>query len=129
MLMAKTMPQPDRALRVHLGLIAGLAAATLVLGFRPAWILDAGYRCQMQLLFGLRCPFCGVTRDLAAILRGMPPSFNPCSWLVLVVVYLAYPVTFFVAWRKGRLDVFHSPALRGGVAAALAVMMVLNNLR
>ena len=113
----------------HLWIVAGLAAGTLLLAFRPEWVLHAGYRCGMQLLFGLRCPFCGMTRDFAAILHGHRPAENPCSWFALLVVYVVYPVALAAAWRTGRLDVLRSRAVHGGVAVALAVMLVLNNLR
>ena len=129
MLMPKTTQRLDGALGMHLWLIAGLAAVTLVLEFRPGWIVDAGYRCQMQVLLGLRCPFCGMTRDFAAILHGARPVLNPCSWFAALMVYVAYPAGLVVAWRRGRLDVFHSSALKGGMVAALAVMLVFNNLR
>lgn len=129
MLKPKTTQRLDAALGIHLWLIGGLAAATLVVALRPGWILDAGYRCQMQVLFGLRCPFCGMTRDFAAMLHGAKPVLNPGSWFAALVVYVLYPVGLVIAWRRGRLDVFHSSALRGGMVAALTVMLVLNNLR
>ena len=129
MLMPKISQRVDPALRAHLWLIAGLAAATLVLLFRPDWIVDAGYRCQMQMLFGLRCPFCGMTRDFVAILHGARPALNPSSWLAAAVVYGVYPITVAMAWRAGRLDIFRSAGLKSAVVAALVVMTVLNNLR
>lgn len=127
--MPKTTQRLDPALGIHLWLIAGLAAATLVLAFRPGWLVDAGYRCQMQVLFGLRCPFCGMTRDFAAMLHGAKPVLNPGSWFAAVAVYVIYPVGLAVAWRRGRLDAFQSTALRSASAVVLVVMLVLNNLR
>ncbi len=129
MLKPKTTQRLDAALGIHLWLIGGLAAATLILAMRPGWIVDAGYRCQMQVLFGLRCPFCGMTRDFAAILHGARPALNPCSWFAAAVVYVLYPAGLAVAWRRGRLDVFQSMALRSATAVVLVVMLVLNNLR
>jgi hypothetical protein len=126
--MAKTRARLDGALGTHLLLIAGLAVATLVLALRPGWIVDAGYRCQMQILLGLRCPFCGMTRDFAAILHGGKAGLNPCSWLAAVVVYVVYPASVAFAWWAGRLDVFSSKAMKSGVVLGLAVMLVLNNL-
>ncbi len=74
MLMPKSTQVMEPALGTHLWLICGLAAATLLLAFRPGWIVDAGYHCQMQALLGLRCPFCGMTRDFAAMLHGAKPD-------------------------------------------------------
>jgi hypothetical protein len=127
--MPKNIQRFDPALGTHLWLIVGLVAATLVLAFRPGWIVDAGYRCQLQVLFGLRCPFCGMTRDFAAILHGARPALNPCSWFAAAVVYVMYPAGLAVAWRRGRLDAFRSMALRNAMAVVLMVMLVLNNLR
>lgn len=119
----------DLTLRTHLWVIAGVATATLVLALRPGWILDAGYSCQLQILFGLRCPFCGMTRDFATMLHGARPVLNPSSWFAAGVVYVIYPAGLIVAWRRGRLDAFRSTALRSAMVAALVVMLVLNNLR
>jgi hypothetical protein len=106
-----------------------MIAFTLLLALGPQWVLHAGYRCQLQLLFGLRCPFCGMTRDFAAMLQGERPTLNPCSWLAAVVVYGLYPVAVLVGWRRRRLQFFHGATVKYGVLTALAAMLVLNNLR
>jgi hypothetical protein len=129
MLMPKTALRVDRELVPHLWMLAAMAVATTVLAVRPDWVVHAGYRCELQMLVGLRCPFCGMTRDFAAMLHGDRPALNPCSWVAALVVYGVYPVAALVAWRAGRLDVFHSEAVRRAAMAALAAMLVLNNLR
>lgn len=60
----------NRELRPHLLALAGVATGTLVLALWPQIVLRAGYTCELQAIFGLRCPFCGMTRDFAAILHG-----------------------------------------------------------
>jgi hypothetical protein len=127
--MPKTAQRVDGQLASHLMVLAGLVVATLVLKIWPHWVVDAGYRCGMQLLLGLRCPFCGMTRDFAAMLHGQRPSLNPCSWVAAVLVYVIYPTAVLAAWRKRRLDWFYCRTSRCGLAVALAVMLVLNNLR
>ncbi len=104
-------------------------ACTVVLAFWPQDVTGVGYRCVIDSLFGIRCPFCGMTRDFAAILHGTRPALNPCSWLAAIVVYVVYPAAVLVAWRTRRLDWFYGRALGYGVVVALAVMTVLNNLR
>jgi hypothetical protein len=127
------MPFPlrriDPKLKPHLAALAAILAGTLLLVCWPQTILQAGYRCGLQLLFGIRCPFCGMTRDFAAILHGDRPTENPCSGLAACAVYLLYPASVLAAWKTGRLDVFHSRAARGMLAVALVFMLLLNNLR
>ena len=129
MLMPRAAPRLDRGLIPHLGVLAGLVVATVLLVVWPDWVVHAGYRCELQALTGLRCPFCGMTRDFAAMLHGGRPTLNPCSWVAAVVVYGVYPVTLAVAWRTRRLDVFRSEAMRRGMVVALGAMLVVNNLR
>lgn len=129
MLMPKTAQRVDGRLAPHLIVLGALVLATLVLELWPHGIVGAGYRCGMQLLLGLHCPFCGMTRDFAAILHGQRPTLNPCSWAAAVMVYVVYPTAVLAAWRKRRLDWFYCRASRCGLAVALAVMLVLNNLR
>lgn len=129
MLMPQTALGFDRELIPHLWVLAGLVVATVVLAVWPDWVVHAGYRCELQALFGLRCPFCGMTRDFVAMLHGERPTLNPCSWAAAIVVYGVYPAALAVAWRAGRLDVFHSEVVRRGMVVALGAMLVVNNLR
>jgi hypothetical protein len=129
MLMPQTAPRVNRELVPHLWVLAAMAVVTVVLAVWPQWVVQAGYRCELQMLVGLRCPFCGMTRDFAAMLHGQRPVLNPCSWVVAMVVYVVYPAGVLVGWRRGRLNFFHGAAVKYGVMAALAAMLVLNNLR
>jgi hypothetical protein len=119
----------DPKLATHLCVLAGLAAGTLLLVCWPQAVLHAGYRCGLQMLLGIRCPFCGMTRDFAAILHGQRPTQNPCSWFAACAVYLLYPAAVIAAWKSNRLDVFSSRAAHAAVALVLAAMLVANNWR
>jgi Protein of unknown function (DUF2752) len=129
MLMPRTGLRVDRELKPHLWMLAAIAAGTALLAAWPQWVIHAGYRCELQMLMGLRCPFCGMTRDFAAMLHGRRPALNPCSWVAAAAVYGVYPAAVLVGWQRKRLDVFYSRAVRSGVVVALAVMLVLNNVR
>jgi len=122
-------PRVDRELVPHLCVMGAIAVCTVALAVWPEAVVHTGYRCGIQVLLGLRCPFCGMTRDFAAMLHGELPTQNRCSWIALLVVYGVYPIAVLVARRRRRLHWFYGRALRCGVAVALAVMMVLNNLR
>jgi hypothetical protein len=127
--MLRTALRVDRVMAPHLWVLGAMLLSTLVLAVWPQSVLHAGYRCGMQMLLGLRCPFCGMTRDFAAMLHGKRPAENPCSWIAAPVVYVVYPVAVLLAWRRKRLDWFYCRALACGVAVALLLMTVLNNLR
>jgi hypothetical protein len=127
--MLRTRVRLDGQLNPHLWMFAAIAACTAMLAAGPQWILQAGYRCELQTLAGLRCPFCGMTRDFAAMLHGARPEQNPCSWLAAVVVYFVYPAAVLVGWRRRRLQFFHGAAVKFGVMTVLAAILVLNNLR
>jgi hypothetical protein len=119
----------DPQLASHLLVLAGLAVGTLLLACCPQAILHAGYRCGLQMLVGIRCPFCGMTRDFAAILHGGRPTQNPCSWFAACAVYLLYPSAVIAAWESRRLDLFYSRSTTAAVAVVLALMLVANNWR
>jgi Protein of unknown function (DUF2752) len=127
--MRSLLPRANPDLLPHLLALAGLAVSTLLLVCWPQPILHAGYRCGLQMLVGVRCPFCGMTRDFAAILHGGRPTQNPCSWFAACAVYLLYPAAVMAAWKWNRLDLFYSRAARAAVALVLAVMLVMNNWR
>jgi hypothetical protein len=117
----------DPELRLHLAVMTGMFMCTAVLALDPQWLLHADYRCQLHMLSGIRCPFCGMTRDFVAMLHGSPPAQNPCSLFAAIFVYGLYPVAVFAAWRAGRLEWFHSAAVRCGVVVVLSIMLVANN--
>jgi hypothetical protein len=117
----------DPQLLPHLLVMGLIVMGTLVLMYAPQWVMQADYRSMLQTLLGIRCPFCGMTRDFAAILHGGRPALNPGSWMAAGVVYGVYPIAVLAAWRTGRLRWFHSKTARGIVGIALAVMMLANN--
>jgi hypothetical protein len=109
-------------------MLALLAAATLVLRVRPEWVLGLGLHCGLETLFGLKCPFCGMTRDFAAMLHGHRPALNPASAFMACVVYGVYPVAVAAAWRRRRFDWFSKPWVYRVLAVCLVTMFLLNNL-
>lgn len=129
MLMLRNRARVDPQLLPHLTVLAGIALVTAVLLVWPRVVLGTGYECVLHAVFGIRCPFCGLTRDFAAILHGQRPVENPCARLAAMVVYGVYPAAVAMAWRRKRLDVFYGRTVRGGVVVALAAMLVINNLR
>ncbi len=105
-----------------------MVAATVVLRFHPEWVLGLGLHCGLQQMFGLKCPFCGMTRDFVAMLHGRRPMLNPASPFMAFVVYGVYPVAVAMAWRRGRFDWFSKPLVYRVLGICLAAMFLVNNL-
>ncbi len=122
------MMQDRETILKHIAILAGIAVATVVLRFCSAGVLQYGPSCFLRTYLHMNCPFCGMTRDFVAILHGKQPSLNRFSWCAAATVYLVYPLLFCWAWSKRRLSYFHHPVVYKSIAAALVVMMVVNNL-
>ena len=112
----------------HLAVLASMLGATLALELWPRQLTTLGNRCVMSLVFGIRCPFCGMTRDFALMLHGHAPVNNPSSWLALVAVYAVYPAMLLWAVRTGRTNIFSNPVISRALLAAVGMMWVANNL-
>jgi hypothetical protein len=112
----------------HVGVLTCMAASTAVLYWRPEWVLRLPLACVMRSWLGVRCPFCGMTRDFVDILHGRSPTLNVFSWPVAVVVYVVYPLMVLWLWRRRRLDWFFRPVVRRAVAVGLVLMFAVNNL-
>ena len=119
--------QDRQAVRTHVGVLVCMAALTIVLYCWPEWVLRLPLECVMRSWLGLRCPFCGMTRDFVAILHGRPPSLNVFSWPAAVMMYGIYPPLVLWLWLRGRLDWFYRPFVRRTVVLALVVMFAVNN--
>jgi Protein of unknown function (DUF2752) len=117
----------NRQLWTHVGIIAAFYAGALVLALRPQWVAGFSPQCAMLAIFHIKCPFCGMTRDFVAILHGKQPTLNPFTWAAVAALYIGYPGTFFVAWRKRRLDIFYSPVVYKIGLACLVFMCFVNN--
>lgn len=113
--------------RTHLSVLASIVLGTLVLRLWPGWVMRLDLACVLEKYAGIRCPFCGMTRDFMAILHGKAPELNVFSWPAICSVYLAYPLLVVWLWRRGRLEWFHQPVVVRGVVVGLVVMMAVNN--
>jgi hypothetical protein len=112
----------------HLYILGCIVVASALLRFLPASVLANGPSCVFHAVTHLNCPFCGMTRDFAAILHGQKPHLNPFSWMAAVVIYLVYPLLFVWALLRQRLAMFYQPAVHRVLAVVLLVMLVGNNL-
>jgi hypothetical protein len=124
---ASSTAASQRQLWTHVGIIACLYAGAILLALRPQWVAGFSLHCAMLSIFHIKCPFCGMTRDFVAILHGKQPTLNPFTWPTVAVLFLGYPGTFFLAWRKRRLDIFYWPVVYKVGLACLVLMCFVNN--
>src|SRR5271166_968584 len=115
--------------REHLLLLGCIYLAGVVLTFAPHSVMVLHYQCLLSLATGIRCPFCGMTRDFVLMAKGSVPTNNPGSLFIALAGYVVYPAWFTVAalCRPTLLWVSRERA-RKAVVATMLVLFVCNNL-
>lgn len=76
----------------HLLVMGSLVFGGLVLACLPDTVLGLQYQCMLHRMTGMRCPFCGMTRDFILMAHGSQPRNNPGSLVVALALYVAYPL-------------------------------------
>jgi len=114
--------------REHLLVLGCVYLTSIFLVFAPHAVLDLHYRCILSMVTGIRCPFCGMTRDFILMFQGLPPRNNPGSLMAAVAIYVAYPVWLALAalWRPNWLQVSRR-RLRNVLVGIMLVLFVSNN--
>jgi hypothetical protein len=92
----------------------------------PDLLLGLPLKCVLVRLSGLRCPFCGMTRDFVGMVHGILPRNNPCSLPFAAIAWVFYPAAIFRAWRRSA-PVVCPEYVRRFMPAILGVMGILNN--
>jgi hypothetical protein len=121
-LRATTMTDSYIGPKQHALALSCLVLGGLVLACVPNAVLGLQYQCVLHTLTGLRCPFCGMTRDFILMAHGSLPRNNPGSLVLALALYFAYPIWLIVAALRGRSRLFVS---RDGVVDDLVIVMVL----
>lgn len=113
----------------HAFVLTSLLVGGLVLAWAPNPLLGMQYQCVLHSLTGIRCPFCGMTRDFILMAHGSLPQHNPGSLLVALALYGAYPVWLVVAALRGRgsLLISREKTIRI-LVVAMVLLLVSNNL-
>ncbi len=115
--------------RQHLLVMGGLVLGGLMLAFVPNAVLGLRYQCMLHWMTGLRCPFCGMTRDFVLMAHGALPRNNPGSLVVALALYVAYPMWLIVAALGGRSRVLvRRDGVIGALVVVMAVLFICNNL-
>jgi len=72
---------PDNSIgpKQHVWVLCGLLLGGLLLACFPNALLGLQYQCVLHRITGLRCPFCGMTRDFILMAHGSFPRQNPGS--------------------------------------------------
>lgn len=115
--------------RQHWLLLGFLVLAAILLACPPQTVLDLHYQCVLHSLTGLRCPFCGMTRDFALMLHGQRPQNNPGSPLLAFVLYVVYPAWLLTAaLRRRAWPLLDREKTVRALAVGMAALFVCNNL-
>lgn len=113
----------------HLLLLGCIAVAGVILVCAPRAILGLHYECLLSRITGVRCPFCGMTRDFILMLQGSLPRNNPGSLFVAVAGFVVYPAWFMVATLCRPSSVVISRRIaRELLITGMVVLFVCNNL-
>jgi hypothetical protein len=116
-------------LKQHLLVMGGLVLGGVVLACAPQAVLGLQYQCVLHWMTGLRCPFCGMTRDFILMAHGALPRNNPGSLVAALTLYVAYPMWLIVAALGGRPRLLvRRDGVIGGLVVVMAVLFVCNNL-
>jgi hypothetical protein len=115
--------------RQHLLLLGGILLTGIILACAPNAILGLHYQCLLTRATGIRCPFCGMTRDFILMSKGSLPRYNPGSLFVAVAGYVGYPAWFgAAALRKPSWLLVSRKRVVQVLTAAIMVLFVCNNL-
>ncbi|MGA2904747.1 MAG: DUF2752 domain-containing protein [Candidatus Korobacteraceae bacterium] len=113
----------------HLLVLGCLVLGGLLLACAPNVILGMHYQCMLHRITGLRCPFCGMTRDFILMAHGSLPRHNPGSLFVALALYLAYPPWLMMAAlrRRSWLTVSREKVVTAAMIV-MAMLFIANNL-
>lgn len=113
----------------HLLVMGGLVFGGLVLACLPNAVLGLQYQCMLHRMTGLRCPFCGMTRDFILMAHGSLPRNNPSSLVVALALYVAYPLWLVKAALGGQFRLLiRRERLMHALLIAMLLLFVANNL-
>lgn len=108
--------------------IGGLALGGMLLACVPQALLGLQYQCMLHWMTGLRCPFCGMTRDFILMAHGAMPRNNPGSLVVALALYVAYPMWLAIAELRGSRLLVPREGVISGLVIAMVLLFVCNNL-
>jgi len=113
----------------HALVLGCLLLGGLALAWMPSVLLGMRYQCMLHRLTGIRCPFCGMTRDFILMAHGSLPQNNPGSLFGALALYAAYPVWLASAALRGRDSILVSreKTIRM-VIVTMVLLFVCNNL-
>ncbi len=112
----------------HLLLLGSIFLVGIALACLPQAVLGLHYQCALRMFTGIKCPFCGMTRDFILMSQGFLPKNNPGSLTLAVAAYVGYPLWLAVAasCRPDRLLISRK-SVRGVLAGILLVLFIGNN--
>jgi hypothetical protein len=113
----------------HALVLSSLLLGGLALAWMPDSLLGMRYQCVLHTVTGIRCPFCGMTRDFILMAHGSLPQHNPGSLFAALALYGAYPFWLARETLRGKAGLFVSreKAIRM-LIMAMVLLLICNNL-
>ena len=113
--------------RVHVAVVAFIGLVAVLLRLYPGFVLALTPRCGLKLLTGLSCPFCGMTRDMAALAAGLPAQHNPASPALAALLCVIYPACVAGCLALRRNFPITPDTLARLLPPAMLTMFIANN--
>jgi len=101
------------------------AAAPLLAALAVFLIFSGFYHCPVDLIFGIPCPGCGMTRAFLCLLKGdLSGSLQMHPLLLPVLIFFAYyACALLFGWKKPGRRFYYAAA--GALFAVWAARMIL----
>ena len=113
--------------KTHFLIIILIYIFGLCLIIEPSLFLKYGLSCNLNRLFGIRCPFCGMTRDFVLMATNNEPIYNPFSLTMAVIIFVIYPITLIILYYKKLITLSNYNLIRTGFLCILLIMLLINN--
>jgi len=115
--------------RQHALALSLLVFGGILLACAPNAVLGLQYQCLLHWMTGLRCPFCGMTRDFILMAHGSLPRNNPGSPVVAIGLYVVYPLwLIWAGLREGSRMLLHRDSVVKFLVIAMVLLFICNNL-
>ena len=113
----------------HLLILVIIFIGALTLSLCPDFLMNVQLSCLSKKVFGLNCPFCGMTRDFILMIGGFPPRHNMFSPVFALLIFFIYPFGIGVHVIKRRESNMPYARIRNIFVVAMATMFIINNIR
>jgi len=115
--------------KIGVVIISLIFLTSLILFINPDFLLEVLPSCVLNTVFGIKCPFCGMTQDIVLIVKGYQPVHNPFSPAMVVIAFLVYPLVLILRYFfKIEIKISYNLA-KIVLLLTMLIMVVFNNIK